>query len=172
MNKQEGTKTPKPSRNAVIAALVELEYQRQTKDYELAQAHEDQLYKDYGSLLEKEVLHCVRSTSSVSSNEIGISPQRDGNVIKADWTGSFVLSDECARLYRLWCDAQNKSTQPSRCAIDKEIRNAMKGRMTGTVSDQANAMLADKNARADLMEILRSIKNGGTTLLIGEEVQP
>jgi hypothetical protein len=166
MKKADAIKTQKPSRNSVIAALVELEYQKQYKDYELALKQSEQFLKDYASLVEKEMIQKVRSIKVVSAADICTSIYKSsataGIEIRID------LSPECVALFRAYQDANNKAIEPMRYNIKKEIELAMKGRMTGTIEEQANLMLADKNTRADLLNILNSLTSGSKTLLISQ----
>lgn len=164
--KTEATKTQKPSRNAVIAALVELEYQKQYKDYELAVEHQKALYKDYSRLVEQEMLLKVRSIEVVSADDICTSIYRSS--ASAGFEIKIELSPECVAIYNAYQQANNKAIEPMRYNIRKKIELAMKGRMTGSIDDQASAMLADKNTRADLQNILNSLKQGSETFLISE----
>jgi len=166
--KTEATKTKKPSRNAVIAALVELEYQKQYKDYEQAEENKKALYKDYSKLVEQEMLQKVRSIDFVSSDDICTSIYRSS--ANAGFEIKIELSPECVAIYRVYQEAEQKAVEPNRYDIKKKIELAMKGRMTGSIDEQANLMLADKNTRADLLNILNSLQQGSKTFLISEDI--
>ncbi len=137
-----------------------------------------QAYSAFAQVLENEMMEAVRKVSAVSVEDTSFNVW--ANKCTANYSIAVDLSPECTRLYIEYQRLLTDENEPRRDKILKDIKDKMKGRMTGSISEQANALLSDKKARADLQEILRQIQKPQPKLLLDDsqgaseclEVQP